>query len=102
VVIPLILASLAASAPAGSAQADGSPAIDIVVVARKRKCRVQLKGVLLSERELDGYAEQWAKGERVKVHVPSNASYKCLAEIMFKLSDRGVALAEFVDERTVP
>jgi hypothetical protein len=98
----LILANLAAASPAQASPPDPSSATDVVVVARKRKCRVQLKGVLLSDRELDSYAAQWARGERIRVHVPSNASYKCLATIMFRLHDRGVTRAEFIDERTVP
>jgi hypothetical protein len=101
-ILPLILANLAAALPAGAGREDPATTTDIVVVARKRKCRVQLGSALLSERELDAYAAQWAKGEIVKVHVPSNASYKCLAQIMFRLGDRGVTRAEFVDERTGP
>lgn len=101
-ILPLVLAGFAAVLPAEAAQAGPAPATDIVVVARKRKCRVQLKGALLSNHELDAYAAQWARGELVKLHVPSSASYKCLAEIMFKLGDRGVNRAEFVDERTAP
>ncbi len=100
-IILSLLANLAAS-PTPASPPESAPATDVVVVARNRKCRVQLKGVVLSERELDAYATQWAQGERVKVHVPSNASYKCLAEIMFKLEDHGVIFAEFVDERTAP
>jgi len=100
-ILPLILAgNLAAAPPPAPAQA--TQTTDIVIVARKRKCRVQLKGTLLSDRELDSYAAQWAKGEAVKVHVPSTASYQCLAKIMFRLSDRGVTRAQFIDERTVP
>jgi hypothetical protein len=98
----IALLILAAAVTPGAAQPDPAPSTDIVVVARKRKCRVQLKGALLSDRELDAYATQWARGEAVKVHVPSNASYKCLAQIMFKLTDRGVTRAQFVDERTAP
>jgi biopolymer transport protein ExbD len=102
-ILPLILAgNLAAAPPAAAAQAGQPAATDIVIVARKRKCRVQLKGALLSDRELDAYAAQWAKGEAVKVHVPSTASYQCLAKIMFRLNDRGVTRAQFIDERTVP
>ena len=81
-------------------QADPPAPAEITVVARKRKCRVQLGNALLSDRELDAYAEQWAPGEAVRIHVPSNASYRCLAQIMFRLTDRGVTRAEFVDERT--
>ncbi len=49
---------------------------------------MQLKGALLSDHELDAFAAQWAKGEAIRVHVPSTASYKCLAKIMFRLGDR--------------
>lgn len=97
-ILPLILGALASATAGDAAQA----ATEIVVVAKKRKCRLQLRGALLSDRELDAYAAQWAKGETVKVHVPSSASYKCLATIMFRLSDRGVTRAVFVDERTEP
>jgi biopolymer transport protein ExbD len=91
-----ILLLMAASAT------DAPQATDIVIVAKKRKCRVQLGNALLSDRELDAYAAQWMKGETVKIHVPSNASYECLAKIMFRLNDRGVTRAQFVDERTAP
>jgi hypothetical protein len=86
----------------GSAPAATAPPTDIVVVAKKRKCRVQLGGALLSDRELDSYAMQWARGEEIRIHVPSTASYRCLAQIMFRLNERGVTRAQFLDERTDP
>jgi hypothetical protein len=97
-----VLAAMAVSPSPTDARTGDAEATDIVVVAKKRKCRVQLGAALLSARELDAYAAQWATGVTVRVHVPSNASYNRLATILFRLNDRGVTRAEFVDERTAP
>jgi hypothetical protein len=98
----LLLLAAVEAAPEAAAKDASTPTTDIVVVAKKRKCRVQLGDAILSDRELDDYATQWAQGQEVRVHVPSTASYRCLAQIMFKLGHRGVTRAVFLDERTDP
>ena len=69
---------------------------DIVVVAKRQRCRVQLHGTVLSNHELDRYAAEWAANQQVRISVAPGASYKCLAKIMFRLADRGVTHAYFV------
>ncbi|HEU0043114.1 hypothetical protein [Sphingomonas sp.] len=70
---------------------------DVVVIARKRRCDVSVADRILSSREFDARAAEWAAGVPVRVHAPSSSSRKCLTRIMFKLADRGVRLVEFVD-----
>jgi biopolymer transport protein ExbD len=82
-----LLAQLAASeAPA-----------EIVVTARRSKCLVALRGHDLSRAELDRHIRQWAQGIPVQVRAPDRASYRCLAKLLFRLSDHGVRAVEFVD-----
>ncbi|MEG8026113.1 hypothetical protein QP162_20365 [Sphingomonas aurantiaca] len=49
---------------------------------------------------LKARAAEWAVGRPVRVVVPTDARTKCLAKIMFRLHDNGVARAEFVDAPT--
>lgn len=70
---------------------------DVVVVARRGKCGVAIANRLLSSKEFNARAAEWAKGTPVRVLVPASSDYRCLAKIMFKLGDRGVTRAEFVD-----
>lgn len=72
---------------------------DIVVRAHKRRCDVSEANRILSSREFDARAAEWATGVPVRVHAPDGASRKCLARIFFKLADRGVQRAEFVETR---
>ena len=73
------------------------PPDDIVVQAKRARCSVQLRGREMSKREFDAHVRDWARGTPVRVIAPDRASYRCLATIMFKLSDRGVTAVEFVD-----
>ena len=70
---------------------------DIVVQAKRARCSVQLRGREMSNREFDAHVRDWARGVPVRVIAPDRASYRCLARIMFKLSDKGVTAVEFVD-----
>ena len=70
---------------------------DVVVTARKRHCDVSVAHRILSDKEFDTRAAEWAAGVPVRVHAPDGASRKCLARIFFKLADRGVIRAEFVE-----
>ena len=70
---------------------------DIVVQAKRARCSVQLRGREMSKREFDAHVRDWARGAPVRVIAPDRASYRCLAKIMFKLSDKGVTAVEFVD-----
>lgn len=92
----LIAATLMAMvAPPPPVEAD-----EIVVTAARRKCHVRLADRILSDSEFSAHAEEWAKGKPVRVAAPDSASYKCLAKIAFRLSEKGVRLIEFVDRET--
>ena len=69
---------------------------DIVVVARK-SCRLSIAGAAVDGRALDRYAAAWREGRPVRIVVPAGARTRCLAKVMFRLHDRGVTQAEFVD-----
>ena len=86
---------------AGIQQPAPQAGTDIVVVARQQRCSVQLGKTLLSRRQLDHYAKLWGDHEEVRISVAPGASYKCLAKIMFRLADRGVTHAYFVDQPPV-
>jgi hypothetical protein len=91
IVSALLLAALLATTPA-------TPAPDeIVVTATKWKCEYHLASRLLSNRELDARAKEWALGKPVRIVTPAAADRKCLTKIAFELADRGVRLIEFVD-----
>ena len=84
----ILLAALLQAAPV--------PA-DVVVVARKRRCDVSVANRILSSREFDARAAEWAAGVPVRVSAPDSSSRKCLAKIVFRLADRGVTRVEFVE-----
>ena len=88
----ILLAAAAEPVPPPAAEP-----VEIVVTARRSKCRVQVADRVLSERELNARADEWAKGTAVRIVAPERLGYKCLAKIAFRLSDRGVRLIEFVD-----
>lgn len=82
--------------PPAAAPADPVPD-DIVVVARRHKCNVEMAERTLSAGEFDARMKIWALGKPVRVYAPADSDYKCLAKIMFRLADRGVKLVQFVD-----
>ena len=94
--IPLLMLLIGQTA-AGNPAPEPPPA-DIVVVAKQRRCSVQFGGRKLSNRQLDTYAKLWSQGREVRVHVAPGASYTCMAKVMFRLADRGVKRATFVDD----
>lgn len=71
--------------------------VDVVVTARKRRCDVAVADRILSSREFDARAAEWAAGVPVRVSAPDSAGRKCLAKIVFRLADKGVRQVEFVD-----
>lgn len=71
--------------------------VEIVVRARRRKCDVSEARRVLSDREFDRRAAEWAAGTPVRVIAPERADIRCLARITFRLADRGVRNVEFVD-----
>ncbi|MFN3943868.1 MAG: hypothetical protein ACK4K7_02915 [Allosphingosinicella sp.] len=91
---------LAAATPPGQA-AQAAPAAveadEIVVRAVRRRCQVEAANRVLSDREFDARAAEWAAGRPVRVYAPLSSDYKCLARIAFRLNDRGVRLIHFVD-----
>ena len=86
----MFFALLAATSPAPGTD-------EIVVTATKWKCRYHLASHLLSDRDLDERAKEWALGKPVRIVTPAAADRKCLTKIAFELADRGVRLIEFVD-----
>ncbi len=70
---------------------------EIIVVAKSRTCVVSSAGRTLRNADFKHYAAEWAAGRPVRIVVPRAARTRCLAKIMFKLHDRGVTQAEFVD-----
>ena len=71
--------------------------VEIVVRARRRKCDVSVANRILSDREFNARAAEWAAGTPVRVVAPERSSYRCLARITFRLADKGVRQVEFVD-----
>ena len=65
-------------------------------MARRGKCGVAIADRILSSREFDARAAEWANGTPVRVVVPAGSDYRCLAKIMFRLQDKGVTRADFV------
>lgn len=84
----------AAAPPPEPVQAE--PA-DIVVVARRSRCDVSIANRVISSREFNDRAAEWAAGVPVRVHAPGDASLKCLTRIMFRLADKGITRVEFVE-----
>lgn len=70
---------------------------EIVVVAKPQKCDLAIGGRTMRDANFKRHAGEWAAGRPVRVVVPHAARTQCLAKIMFKLHDRGVTRAEFVD-----
>ncbi len=97
----MLTALLMLPAPALAPPPAAEP-VEIVVTARRDKCRVSLADRVLSNRELNARADEWAKGTAVRIVAPERLGYKCLAKIAFRLGDRGVRLIEFIDEPETP
>ncbi|CAA9503777.1 MAG: hypothetical protein AVDCRST_MAG39-1528 [uncultured Sphingomonadaceae bacterium] len=74
---------------------------ELVVVARRGKCRLQLAGRMLSDRELATQTGGWV-GKPLRVVAPRGVGDLCLAKIAMRLGDRGVNLVEFVDAPPPP
>ncbi|MES3109439.1 hypothetical protein [Sphingomonas aurantiaca] len=70
---------------------------EVVVVAKSRKCDLAIGGRTMRDADFKRHAAEWAAGRPVRVVVPHAARTQCLAKIVFKLHDRGVTRAEFVD-----
>lgn len=79
-----------------SPQTDAGPGEDIVVVGKKN-CDLSAAGKAISGKALDARAAEWRAGRPVVVAVPASLRTKCLAKVMFRLQDRGVTQAVFVD-----
>jgi hypothetical protein len=75
---------------------DAAP-VEVVVVAKRRKCDTSVAGRVLSDREFSRRAAEWAAGTPVRVVAPTRADIRCLAKITFRLADKGVRNVEFVD-----
>lgn len=75
---------------------DAAP-VEIVVVAKRRKCDTSVAGRILSDREFNARAAEWAAGTPVRVVAPTRSDIRCLAKITFRLADKGVRNVEFVD-----
>lgn len=93
----LLLIAAVPPAPITAAQP-----VEIVVTARRNRCRVRIADRLLSDRELAAKAEEWSKGTAVRIVAPERLGYKCLAKIASRLGARGVRLIEFVDAPVAP
>jgi len=68
-----------------------------VVVVGRRSCDLSIAGRAISDKALDRYAAEWRAGRGVTILVPAELRTKCLAKVMFRLQDRGVTQAEFLD-----
>ena len=92
--LPLLAAALQAAAPAP----EPTPAQEeVVVVATRKRCGIAIANRLLSSKEFNQRSAEWARGVPVRVRVPAGSDYRCLAKIMFRLADKGVTRAQFVD-----
>ncbi len=85
---------IAALTPQQAAPVEGD---QIVVRAVRRKCEVSVARRILSDREFNARAREWAVGRPLRVVVPAGSSYKCMAKIAFRLNDHGVTRFVFVD-----
>jgi hypothetical protein len=99
VLLPLFAAALQAAAP----QSVTPPSLplpaqdEVVVVATRKRCGIAIADRILSSREFNQRSAEWARGVAIRVAVPAGSDYRCLAKIMFRLADRGVIRAEFID-----
>ena len=75
----------------------GAQADDVVVVAQRKKCSLQIAKRMLSDREFNARAAEWAAGKPVRIVMDETTGYRCMAKVLFRLGDRGVTNAEFVD-----
>jgi len=89
-----VLAGLLQSAAPAPAEVAGG---EVVVVATRGKCGIAIANRILSSAEFSERSAEWARGVPVRVIVPAGSDYRCLARIMFKLADKGVTRAEFID-----
>jgi len=71
--------------------------VDDIVVVGRRSCDLSIAGRAISGGELDRQAVEWRAGRTVQIVVPASLRTRCLAKVMFRLADRGVATAEFID-----
>lgn len=78
--------------------AQQTPINEITVVAKKRRCDLSVAGRIIADPEFRARSSEWRVGHPVRVLVPASARVTCLAKIMFRLADRGVTQAEFVDQ----
>lgn len=93
--LALTLAALLQAPPAAPVP---PPVADtITIVARRGKCRVELAGRMLTDREFDARAGYWAQGNAVRVIEPRGADRRCLVRISRALFARGARLIQFVD-----
>jgi len=88
--MPLLVILLIAVAQNGSEA-------DEVVVTGRRTCDLSTAGRAISGKALDARAAEWRAGRTVRIAVPAGLRSRCLAKVMFRLHDRGVTTAEFVD-----
>lgn len=88
--------ALPAAAPSQAvpvaAQAD-----DVVVVAHRSKCSLQIARRMLSDRAFTARAAEWAAGKPVRIVMDEATGYRCMAKVLFRLGEHGVTNAEFVD-----
>ncbi len=92
----LAMFAMMAAAAAAGATAPVQPE-EIVVKGTKWKCHIEYADHIMSSREFDRRAADWAKGVPVRVIAPQSADYECLARIASRLGDKGVKLVHFVD-----
>lgn len=104
----LAAAALQAQAPVSPVSPASAPAEEageaiVVVGTRRGRCRLQLAGRALSDREFAAVSREWgALGRPVSVVHPAGADYRCLARIAFRLQDQGVRLVHFVEAGAPP
>lgn len=93
----IALSLLVALAAEATPTAPANTSADIVVTARRRTCDISIADRLISTREFNARAKDWAAGVPVRVHVPSRADLPCLTKIAFKLGRAGVTRMVFVE-----
>jgi hypothetical protein len=96
----LLLLALALQAPAlprDTLPGTEAPQDEVVVVATRTRCGLSIANRILSSKEFNQRSADWARGASVRVAVPAGSDYRCLSKIMFRLADKGVTRAVFVD-----
>ena len=78
-----------------AAEAMPPPDEEVVVTARGPKCSLAIADRVIKDREFRARVREWRAGTPVRVVVGAGASYRCMAQIAFRLNRYGVTRIVF-------